>query len=105
MDIGNPWTRQELDILTEHYTTVGAKRLLTLLPGRSLGAIYSKAHYLQLGRTRGHTRFSAEEDALIYQHFPQSGTSRLVILLDRERSSIWRRACKLGLVLPQRNAA
>ena len=41
-----PWTLEEMNTLERHYPYMAAEHLLSLLPGRSLSAIYKKARYL-----------------------------------------------------------
>ena len=44
------WTKEETDILTEHYAKLPMQALMERLPGRTKQAIYAKAFALDLGR-------------------------------------------------------
>jgi hypothetical protein len=50
----NYWTKDEMDIIQKHYPYMEVKHLQTMLPGRSLRAIYAKANQLGIS-VRSHT--------------------------------------------------
>ncbi|RLE64019.1 MAG: hypothetical protein DRJ47_08645 [Thermoprotei archaeon] len=53
------WTKEEIEILEQHYTYASKEELLELLPKRTWNAIQNKAKQLGLKRR---TRFKNEQD-------------------------------------------
>lgn len=92
---GAEWTQREMDIIRHHYGSgVGAGFLQSLLPGRSVSAIFSMAE--KMGVLSG--RFWREEELEILKtHYPSEGSLVTARLPDRNAVAVRAMARRLGL--------
>jgi hypothetical protein len=69
------WTVEEIETLKAEYPRLGTK-VTDLLPNRTPQAIRRRAWELDLqGPTTTRHRFTAEEDAILRQHYPSGGSN------------------------------
>lgn len=93
------WSKEEDDILREHYPKIGP-RVITMLPGRSKSACTSRANALKIKYLA--RNWSDDEDAILIEHFPKVGGGVTALLPNRSGAACRIRAKKLGLLPPQR---
>ena len=100
MSSGKPWTAAEDALILAEYATVGAKRLVPHLPGRSEAMVSNRA--VRLGtrfQLQNRTKWSPAEDAMMRAHYPSHGADSLAQLTGRGLGSVRMRANALGLVV------
>lgn len=102
-----PYTPQERQILLKHYSSEGPKGCLAMMPGRTYQGIVTFANSLGLKVTPGMRRkpqsiWSAEEDAIVREHYPLGGSIACIPLLpNKHRGQIHSRGNILGLRAPR----
>lgn len=109
------WTPEEEALLREHYPKGGGERAASYLTGRTLRAVFARAHRLGLetrrspppGRGPGNRRWETSEaiDAAIRRTWQEPPTRtavrKLCAAIMRPHSWVTKRAVTLGLVVPR----
>ena len=99
------WTPEEDKILEENYSHLSTRELSkTLLPRRTLRAIYMRAIFLGLKKAYfywkipKHPLWTPEEYAILREHFASTRQDKLMVLLPRRTwTAIKDRAYRLGM--------
>lgn len=94
----NPWTKEELDMLRQHYPIEGAAvaRYINHTPAscrtraRLLGLHFYKTDIPE-------SIWSKQEDDLIRAHYPTEGSKMLHLLPGRFKNELHARAIRLGV--------
>ena len=87
------WTDEEHEILKTYYPTEGIE-VIKRLPGRSEGAILTRAHLFHI-ESLIHAEWTEEEDAIIREFYPLEGKNVYKRLPGRTKSACANHAIKL----------
>lgn len=98
MDSYQPWTEEEKAIIRTHFTA-GSQiaQIMSLLPGRTRGAIYLMKDKLNVHSPR---RWNEQERQVLVQYYPVEGMAVADRLPGRTRASVRQAAYSMGLNLP-----
>ncbi|ENA9696624.1 hypothetical protein ABG299_002148 [Salmonella enterica subsp. enterica] len=98
MDPYQPWTEEEKAIIRTHFTAgSGITQIMSLLPGRTRGAIYLMKDKLNVHSPR---QWNEQERQVLAQYYPVEGMSVADRLPGRTRVSVRQAAYSMGLNLP-----
>lgn len=93
------WTQKELDILTKHYPTMG-RDVVTLLPGRTLSAVFNKVQRCQLRCSKPpitNTPWSMAEYITLREYYPREGEAVCARLPGRSAGACRHKAHENGI--------
>ncbi len=98
MDPYQPWTEEEKAIIRTHFTA-GSQiaQIMSLLPGRTRGAIYLMKDKLNVHSPR---QWNEQERQVLVQYYPVEGMAVTDRLPGRTRASVRQAAYSMGLNLP-----
>ncbi|HED1420475.1 TPA: hypothetical protein R4S64_002490 [Kluyvera georgiana] len=98
MEPYQPWTEEEKAIIRTHFTA-GSQitQIMSLLPGRTRGAIYLMKDKLNVHSPR---RWNEQERQVLVQYYPVEGMAVTDRLPGRTRASVRQAAYSMGLNLP-----
>ncbi|ENA2701216.1 hypothetical protein ABF088_001544 [Salmonella enterica] len=98
MEPYQPWTEEEKAIIRTHFTAgSGITQIMSLLPGRSRGAIYLMKDKLNVHSSR---QWNEQERQVLVQYYPVEGMAVADRLPGRTRASVRQTAYSMGLNLP-----
>lgn len=98
MDSYHPWTEEEKTIIRTHFTAgSGIAQIMSLLPGRTRGAIYLMKDKLNVHSPR---HWNEQERQVLVQYYPVEGMAVAERLPGRTQVSMRQAAYSMGLNLP-----
>ncbi|MBJ9293281.1 hypothetical protein GHT40_03100 [Citrobacter werkmanii] len=93
-----PWTEEEKAIIRTHFKAgSGIAQIMSLLPGRTRGAIYLMKDKLNVHSPR---QWNEQERQVLVQYYPVEGMAVADRLPGRTRASVRQAAYLMGLNLP-----